>query len=49
MSESHSERPVQVASSLADKLPLSKLLPDAKQAKRKVPERGGGRKKRGRR
>jgi small subunit ribosomal protein S4 len=49
MSESHSERPVQVASSLADKTTTLKAVADAKQAREKVPERGGGRKKRGRR
>ncbi len=49
MSESHSERPVQVAASLADKTTTLKAVADAKQAREKVPERGGGRKKRGRR
>jgi len=49
MSESHPERPVQVASSLADKTTTLKAAADAKQAREKVPEKGGGRKKRGRR
>jgi len=49
MSESHPERPVQVASFLADKTTTLKAAADAKQAREKVPERGGGRKKRGRR
>lgn len=49
ISESHSERPVQVAASLADKTTTLKAVADAKQAREKVPERGGGRKKRGRR
>lgn len=46
--ESHPERPVQVASALAESTTL-KAAADAKQAKERVPERGGGRKKRGRR
>lgn len=49
VSESHPERPVQVASVLADSTTTLKAVADAKQAREKPPERGGGRKKRGRR
>jgi small subunit ribosomal protein S4 len=48
ISESHPERPVQVASFLADSTTTLKAVADAKQAREKPPERGG-RKKRGRR
>lgn len=48
VSESHPERPVQVASALADSTTTLKAVADAKQAREKAPERGGGR-KRGRR
>ncbi len=47
MSESHSERPVQVASFLADSATTLKAAAEAKQARERPPERGGGRKKRG--
>ncbi|HWR24839.1 MAG TPA: 30S ribosomal protein S4 [Methanosarcina sp.] len=47
--ESHPERPVQVASALADSTTTLKAVADARQAKEKPPERGGGRKRRGRR
>jgi small subunit ribosomal protein S4 len=47
--ESHPERPVQVASALADSTTTLKAVADARQAKQKPPERGGGRKRRGRR
>jgi small subunit ribosomal protein S4 len=46
VSESHPERPVQVASSLAETTTL-KAAAEARQAKEKAPERGGGKKKRG--
>jgi small subunit ribosomal protein S4 len=49
VSESHPERPVQVASVLADSTTTLRAVAEAKQAKEKAPERGGGRKKRGRR
>jgi small subunit ribosomal protein S4 len=49
VSESHPERPVQVASTLADKTITLKAVAEAKQAREKPPERGGGKKKRGRR
>ena len=49
VSESHPERPVQVASNLADKTITLKAVAEARQAKEKPPERGGGKKKRGRR
>jgi len=48
VSESHPERPVQVASSLAEGTTL-RAAAEARQAREKPPERGGGRKKRGRR
>ncbi|WP_440945475.1 30S ribosomal protein S4 [Methanosarcina sp. T3] len=47
MSESHPERPVQVASFLADSATTLKAVAEAKQAREKPAERGGGRKKRG--
>jgi small subunit ribosomal protein S4 len=47
-SESHPERPVQVASVLADSTTTLKAVADAKQAREKPPERGG-KKRRGRR
>lgn len=46
VSESHPERPVQVASTLAEATTL-KAAAEARQAKEKAPERGGGKKKRG--
>ncbi|MHB8103691.1 MAG: 30S ribosomal protein S4 [Methanosarcina sp.] len=49
MSEAHPERPVQVASALADSTTTLKAVADAKQAREKPPERGGGKKRRGRR
>jgi small subunit ribosomal protein S4 len=49
VSESHPERPVQVASNLADKTITLKAVAEARQAKQKPPERGGGKRKRGRR
>jgi small subunit ribosomal protein S4 len=49
VSESHPERPVQVASTLADKTITLKAVAEARQAKQKPPERGGGKRKRGRR
>ncbi|MCO5383497.1 MAG: 30S ribosomal protein S4 [Methanosarcina barkeri] len=51
ISESHPERPVQVASALADSATTLKAVADAKQARERPPERGrgGGKKKRGRR
>jgi small subunit ribosomal protein S4 len=49
VSESHPERPVQVASALAESTTTLKAVADARQAREKVPERGGGKKKRGRR
>jgi small subunit ribosomal protein S4 len=49
VSESHPERPVQVASNLADKTITLKAVAEARQAKEKPPERGGGKRKRGRR
>jgi small subunit ribosomal protein S4 len=49
VSESHPERPVQVASALADKTITLKAVAEAKQAREKPPERGGGKKRRGRR
>ena len=49
VSESHPERPVQVASTLADKTITLKAVAEARQAKEKPPERGGGKRKRGRR
>jgi len=49
VSESHPERPVQVASVLADSTTTLRAVAEAKQAKEKAPERGGGRKRRGRR
>jgi small subunit ribosomal protein S4 len=49
ISESHPERPVQVASALADSTTTLKAVADARQAREKPPERGGGRKKKGRR
>ncbi|AAM04533.1 TPA: 30S ribosomal protein S4 [Methanosarcina acetivorans] len=45
--ESHPERPVQVASFLADSGTTLKAAAEAKQAREKPPERGGGRRKRG--
>ncbi len=48
VSESHPERPVQVASALAEGATL-KSVADARQARERPPERGGGKKKRGRR
>ncbi|AKB17556.1 MULTISPECIES: 30S ribosomal protein S4 [unclassified Methanosarcina] len=47
MSEDHPERPVQVASFLADSATTLKAAAEAKQAREKPPVRGGGRKKRG--
>lgn len=47
ISEAHPERPVQVASFLADSATTLKAAAEAKQAREKPPERGGGRKKRG--
>ncbi|MDY9926255.1 30S ribosomal protein S4 [Methanosarcina sp.] len=47
VSEAHPERPVQVASFLADSATTLKAAAEAKQAREKPPERGGGRKKRG--
>jgi small subunit ribosomal protein S4 len=49
MSEAHPERPVQVATALADSNTTLKAVADARQAREKPPERGGGRKKKGRR
>jgi small subunit ribosomal protein S4 len=49
ISESHPERPVQVATALADSNTTLKAVADARQAREKPPERGGGRKKKGRR
>jgi len=49
VSESHAERPVQVAASLADSTTTLRAVAEAKQAREKPPERGGGKKKRGRR
>jgi small subunit ribosomal protein S4 len=49
ITESHPERPVQVASALADSTTTLKAVADARQAREKPPERGGGRKKKGRR
>jgi len=49
ISESHPERPVQVAMALADSNTTLKAVADARQAREKPPERGGGRKKKGRR
>ncbi len=49
VSESHPERPVQVASALAESTTTLKAVADARQAREKAPERGGGKKKRGRR
>jgi small subunit ribosomal protein S4 len=50
ISESHPERPVQVASSLADGAGGTlKARADARQARERPPEKGGGKKKRGRR
>ena len=49
MSEAHPERPVQVASALADSTTTLKAVADARQAREKPPERGGGKKRRGRR
>jgi small subunit ribosomal protein S4 len=49
VSESHPERPVQVASFLADSTTTLKAAAEARQAKEKAPERGGGKRKRGRR
>jgi len=48
VSESHPERPVQVASALAEGATL-KSVAEARQARERPPERGGGKKKRGRR
>ncbi len=48
VSESHPERPVQVASALAEGATL-KSVADARQARERPPERGGGKRKRGRR
>lgn len=49
MSESHPERPVQVASFLADSATTLKAAAEARQARERPPERGGGggKKKRG--
>jgi small subunit ribosomal protein S4 len=47
VSESHPERPVQVASFLADSATTLKAVAEARQAKERPPERGGGRKRRG--
>jgi small subunit ribosomal protein S4 len=48
VSESHPERPVQVASYLADSATTLKAAAEARQARERPPERGGGgRKKRG--
>ena len=49
VSESHPERPVQVASALADSATTLKAVADARQARERPPERGGGKRKRGRR
>jgi small subunit ribosomal protein S4 len=49
VSESHPERPVQVASALADSTTTLRAVAEARQAREKPPERGGGRKRRGRR
>lgn len=49
MSEAHPGRPIQVASALADSTTTLKAVADAKQAREKPPERGGGKKRRGRR
>ncbi|HWQ49753.1 MAG TPA: 30S ribosomal protein S4 [Methanosarcina sp.] len=49
ISESHPERPVQVASFLADSTTTLRAVAEAKQAREKPPERGGGKRKRGRR
>ncbi|HNW37820.1 MAG TPA: 30S ribosomal protein S4, partial [Methanosarcina vacuolata] len=46
---SHPERPVQVASVLADSTTTLRAVAEAKQAREKPPERGGGKRKRGRR
>ncbi|AYK15598.1 MAG: 30S ribosomal protein S4 [Methanosarcina flavescens] len=46
VSESHPERPVQVASALAETTTL-KAAAEAKQAKERASERGGGKRKRG--
>ncbi|HEY3363330.1 MAG TPA: 30S ribosomal protein S4, partial [Methanosarcina sp.] len=48
VSESHPERPVQVASALADSTTTLRAVAEARQAREKPPERGG-RKRRGRR
>jgi small subunit ribosomal protein S4 len=48
VSESHPERPVQVASALAEGATL-KSVAEARQARERPPERGGGKKKKGRR
>jgi small subunit ribosomal protein S4 len=47
VSESHPERPVQVASSLADSTTTLRAVAEARQAKERPPERGGGKKRRG--
>jgi small subunit ribosomal protein S4 len=49
VSESHAERPVQVASALADSTTTLKAVADARQARERPPEKGGGKKRRGRR
>jgi len=45
VSESHPERPVQVASFLADSATTLKAVAEARQARERPPERGGGGKK----
>lgn len=47
VSESHPERPVQVASALAESTTTLKAFAEARQARERPPERGGGKKKRG--
>jgi len=48
VNESHPERPVQVASALADSTTTLRAVAEARQARERAPERGG-RKRRGRR
>lgn len=47
VSESHPERPVQVASALAESTTTLKAFAEARQARERPPERGGGKKRRG--
>ena len=49
ISESHPERPVQVASALAESTTTLKAVAEARQARERAPERGGGKKRKGRR